>query len=90
MRPEPDSSQVTARISQVQPGPARTFVALLERLNTHLYNALACVAGERLREAAPSRSSAKRRSATNIQQLSELLELFGADVPRQGPKSVRT
>ena len=67
---------------------ARTFVALLERLNTHLYNALASVAGQRLREGAPSRSSAKRGSATNIQQHSELLELFGADCPRQGPKPI--
>ena len=69
---------------------AKPFLALLERLNTRLYNALASVAGERLREGAPSRSSAKRRSATNIQQHSELLELFGADCPRQGPKSIRT
>src|SRR5208337_5533108 len=69
---------------------AKPFLTLLEHLNARRYNALASVAGERLREGAPSRSSAKRRSATNIQQHSELLELFGVDFPRQGPKSVRT
>src|SRR5208337_4844544 len=68
---------------------AKPFLTLLEHLNARRYNALASVAGERLREGAPSRSSAKRRSATNIQQHSELLELFGADCPRQGVEVLR-
>ena len=47
---------------------ANAFFALLERLNARLYNALASVAGGRLREGAPSRSSAKRpnRSEPNL------------------------
>ena len=59
---------------------ANAFFALLERLNARLYNALASVAGGRLREGAPSRSSAKRpnRSEPNLSRNPTVTGVYAA------------
>src|SRR5208337_2004430 len=70
------SGELIGITARAQPNNSQTRRSAVKCLRNRSNAGLQGVAGERLREGAPSRSSAKRRSATNIQQHSELLELF--------------